>query len=157
MESTLSIVFADDGHPEDGHHGVADELLDRAAPGLDRRRSDGEIGLQDDPESLRVKQLAHGCGAHHVGEEDGDELAFLASDDYLDWRGAARAEPRILGESSAAFPADGAEIGAAFRTEPGVVPDRERADLALAHHLLKSTLADSGSRSGPDLPPCHGD
>ena len=62
---------------EDGHHRPADELLDRAAFGLDLPRHRREVVADQGAEILRVP-LLRPCGrADDVGEEDGHELQHL--------------------------------------------------------------------------------
>ncbi len=64
-------------NPEDGHDGVADELLDRAAVAFDRGTHRVEVALHDVSERFRVECLTHGCRADHVAEHDRDGLANL--------------------------------------------------------------------------------
>jgi hypothetical protein len=63
------------GNAEHRHHGVADELLYRAAVAFDHRAHLGEIALDDLAEGLRVELLAEGGRAGYVAEEDGDRLS----------------------------------------------------------------------------------
>ena len=78
----LGVVLVRNRGTEHGHHGVADELLDRAAEALE---------LVAQPRVIRPEQRAHLLGIHalgargkadEVGEEDGHDLALL--------------EPRVL-------------------------------------------------------------
>ena len=48
------------GHAEDGDHGVADELLDGAAVGLDDAASGRVVAAQEGVDELRVVALARG-------------------------------------------------------------------------------------------------
>ncbi len=52
------IVLVQDGSPEDGHHGVADELLDRAAVALERRSHLVVVARHHAPHQLGVAHLA---------------------------------------------------------------------------------------------------
>jgi hypothetical protein len=65
------------GHAEDGHHRVADELLDRAALALDLLRHRLEVVAHHRPHVLRVHLLGARGRADDVGEEDRDELERL--------------------------------------------------------------------------------
>ena len=53
----LGVVLVQYGHAEDGDHGVADELLDRAAVGLHRRAGDGVVAAQEGVDQLGVVAL----------------------------------------------------------------------------------------------------
>ena len=64
---------------EDGHDGVADELLDHPAVGLDRRLPAGEARVDDGAGVLRVQPLGHDGEVDEVGEENADQLALLAA------------------------------------------------------------------------------
>jgi hypothetical protein len=52
------IVLVEDRHPKDGHDGITDELLDRAAVALDDRLHPLEVPGKQRPERLRVELLA---------------------------------------------------------------------------------------------------
>ena len=73
------IVLVRERRAEQRHHGIADELLDCAAVALQ---------LLTQPRVVRRKQRAHVFGIHllcarretnQIGEEDSDDLPFLAS------------------------------------------------------------------------------
>ena len=66
-------------YPEDRHHGVADELLDRAAVPLDDRLHPLEVVREQRPQPLRVKRLAERGRPSYVAEQDRDCLALLTS------------------------------------------------------------------------------
>jgi len=76
----LGVVLVCDGRAPDGHHGVADELLDRTAVALDHRPRRVEIAGEQLPRVLRVARLGEGREADQVGEEDGDEPALCRPD-----------------------------------------------------------------------------
>ena len=65
-------------HAEHGHHGVADELLDRAALGLDLGPHGLEVALHHVAQAFRVEPVGQARRPRNVAEQDGDELAFLA-------------------------------------------------------------------------------
>jgi hypothetical protein len=65
------------GNPEDSHHRVADELLDRAAVSLDDRLHALEIASKERSYRLGVERLPERRRANHVAEEDGDGLSLL--------------------------------------------------------------------------------
>ena len=71
------IVLMDLGNPEDGHDGVADELLDGATVVFDRGLHRVEVAFHDVTERFRVERLTHRRRAHHVAEHDRDGLANL--------------------------------------------------------------------------------
>ena len=72
------VVLADGRHAEDGHHGVADELLDRAAVPLDRGARDVEVARHQRAQRLGVEPLAERGRAGDVAEEHGHDLPLLA-------------------------------------------------------------------------------
>ena len=76
----LGVVLVHGGHAEDADHGVADELLDRAAVGLDHLRARGvKYSAQEGVDVLRVGGLAHRREADEVAEEGGDDPALLGA------------------------------------------------------------------------------
>ena len=77
-QGALRVVLTGRRDPEDRHDGVADELLDDAAPALDHRRHRREVLGQERAELLRVELLAQRRRAGQVGEENRDELALGA-------------------------------------------------------------------------------
>ena len=60
----------------DGHHRVADELLDRAAVERDQAAARVEIAREQLARLLRVTRLGRGREADEIGEEHGDEAAL---------------------------------------------------------------------------------
>ncbi len=64
--------------PEDGHHGVAGELLDRAAVALENRPPLLEQPPDPGTQCFGVDRLAERGRADEVAEEDGDDLVRLA-------------------------------------------------------------------------------
>ena len=80
---TLRIVAVRDRRTEDRHDGVADELLDRPAEGLDLRAQPRVIAVQDPAHVLGIELLG-ACGeTHQIGEEDSHDLPLLARTDRL--------------------------------------------------------------------------
>ena len=74
----LGVVLVGDGRPEDRHHGIPDELLDRPAVELDLRPQARVVGADARPDVLGICGLRGGGEADEVAEEDGDDLALLA-------------------------------------------------------------------------------
>ena len=77
-DGALRVVLVRDGRAEDGHHRVADELLDRAAEALELRAHARVVGLEKAPHVLGVHPLRARGEADEVAEEAGDDLALLA-------------------------------------------------------------------------------
>ena len=73
----LGIVLVRDRRPEGGHHGVADELLDRAVVALDLLAQAGVVGPDTGAYVLRVLLLGGGGEPDEIAEEDGDDLPLL--------------------------------------------------------------------------------
>src|ERR671925_1927003 len=62
---------------EDGHDGISDELLDRAAEPLELSFEEGVVGLGGGPHLLGVGVMSTGGEAHYVHEQDRDDFALL--------------------------------------------------------------------------------
>jgi hypothetical protein len=71
------VVLVRDRHAEDGHHGVADELLDAAAVTLDDVLHALEVAREQPSECLRVGRLTQRRRASDVAEQDGHGLPLL--------------------------------------------------------------------------------
>ena len=140
-DGALGVVLVRDRGAEDRHHGVADELLDRAAEALE---------LVAEPSVVRAEQRAHLLGIHllgargeadEVGEEHRHDLALL--------------EPRLLGrlERRAARVAEAGSLrvllAAARARDHGRKPTPPR---ALAESDPRGACA--GRRPLPPLGPC---
>ena len=69
------VLVRDRGAPE-GHHGIADELLDGAAVAFDDGAGGVEVAGQKLARVLGVASLRGGREADEVGEEDADEPAL---------------------------------------------------------------------------------
>ena len=73
------IVFVGDGRAEDGHHGVADILLDGTAVAMDLARHRGEEAGQQRAHILGVEPLGERGRAGDVREEHGDDSPLLGA------------------------------------------------------------------------------
>jgi hypothetical protein len=98
-DRSLRVVLVCDGSAEDGHDGIADELLHGAAEALDLRAQAREVGREHAADVLGVELLGAAGEPDEVGEEHGDDLALLAACVVLGReRGSAVvAEARALG------------------------------------------------------------
>src|SRR6185312_3202119 len=65
-------------HAKNGHDGVADELLHRAATGLDDRLHPFEVAGQQSLQGLGVDRLPQHGRTDHIAEHDRDDLAVHA-------------------------------------------------------------------------------
>ncbi len=102
------VVLVHDRDAEDGHHCVADELLDGAAVALDDLPHPLEIAGEERAQRLGIGRLPELGRAGHVAEEDGDCLALLARGRRRrHGRAALEAELRALGKLVPAGSADG--------------------------------------------------
>ena len=72
----LRVVLVHGGHAEDANHGIADELLDCAAVGLDCLGGADKVIAEQSVDVLGVSALAHCCEGDEVAEECCDDLAF---------------------------------------------------------------------------------
>jgi hypothetical protein len=70
------VVLVRRRNPEDGHHGVADELLDAAPVTLDDLLHSIEVASQQCAEGLRIGRLTHRGRADDVAEEHRHDLAL---------------------------------------------------------------------------------
>ncbi len=96
-DGTKSIVLVRHGDPEDRHHRVADELLDRPTVTLDDRSQVLEVAAHARTERLRIRRFAERGRADEIAEENGDDLALLARRFGDGERGSARtAETRVV-------------------------------------------------------------
>ena len=77
MEGALGVVLEGRGRAEDGHHRIADELLDRAAGELDLLAHRVVEPLELYPHALRVSIACVRGRPDEVGEENRDELALF--------------------------------------------------------------------------------
>ena len=74
----LGVVLVGGRRPEERHHGIADELLDRAAVALELGADARVVGTEDRLDVLRVERLRPRREAHEVAEDDRDDLALAA-------------------------------------------------------------------------------
>ena len=77
---TIGVVLVGDGRPEEGDDGVAENLVDAAAEGLDLAHEGLEVRLDEPGHGLGVEVLGERCVADEVGEQHGDDPAFLDRD-----------------------------------------------------------------------------
>ena len=75
-DSALGIVLMRGRCSEEGHHRIADELLDRAAVSLELRADAFVVRPQKRLHVLRIHRLGTGREPHEIAEDDGDDLAF---------------------------------------------------------------------------------
>ena len=99
------VVLVDAWDAEDGHDGVADELLDRAVVTLDDGAHLVEVADHDPPHRLWVEPLAQPRGAGHVGEDHRDGLAHLVRHRIVSHDGSLRTAPSMLRGRHVAGPA----------------------------------------------------
>ena len=81
--SAESIVLVDRWNTERRHHGVSDELLDRAAVAHEDLLHLVEIAGDHAAEGLRIHLLAESRGTRQVAEDQGHGLPCLGRDDRL--------------------------------------------------------------------------
>jgi hypothetical protein len=93
---------------EQSHQPVAGELVDGAAVTLHHGRGTVEQLVHDLLEPLGIQRGRQLHRTHHIGEQDGDLLAFADRSIRSDGRTAAVAESRV-----------GAQISATRRTQRG--------------------------------------
>jgi hypothetical protein len=104
-QAALGIVLVRARGPEDGHHRIAHELLDKALVALDRRSHLAEeVGL-DRAHFLGIESFAEGREPDQVREQDGDGAAVTLGRSGCRGRGRGSA-----GEPGSALGAKG-EIG----------------------------------------------
>ena len=97
-EGTKRVVLVQHGHPEDGHDGVADELLDPAAVPLESRTRLLVVRQHHAAETLGILAVAECRRARHVAEQHRDRLAHVEAEIRRRCqRVSARvAEPRVV-------------------------------------------------------------
>ena len=74
----LRIVLVRQRRPEERHHGVADELLDRAAVALELGTQALVVRAEDRLDVLGVERFGARGETDEVGEEHGHDLALAA-------------------------------------------------------------------------------
>ena len=105
------VVFVGEREAEDGHHGVTDELLDRAAVPFQHRAHPLVPARHHPAERLRIEPLAERRRLDQIAEEHGDDLAHRARRRMLtDERGGTtRTEAGVVGVLPPTMAADGHE------------------------------------------------
>ena len=73
----VGVVFVGHGSTEQGDDGVAEDLVDTPAEGLDLDDERLEVGLDEPGDGLRVEVLGECRVADDVGEQHGDDTALL--------------------------------------------------------------------------------
>ncbi len=73
----LRVVLVGDGRPEDRHHSIADELLDRPAVELELTPQERVVRADAGTDIFGIHGFRGGREADEVAEEDGDHLALL--------------------------------------------------------------------------------
>jgi hypothetical protein len=97
-DSAKSVVLVHHRDTEDGHDGVADELLDGAAVALDGLPHGAEVVGHDAPRRLGVEAFAHCGGAGDIAEDNRHRLPNLSGSRRGDELGAAgAAETKAFG------------------------------------------------------------
>ncbi len=98
-DGALGIVLAGGRRAKDGHHGVADELLHRAAVALELEADALVVAGEDRSDVLGVELFRLRREADEIGEEDADDLPLFPRPRGFGSQGrrAGVAEPGALG------------------------------------------------------------
>ena len=100
------VVLVEPGEAEDGHHGVADELLDHATVALELSSHRVEVARHHLAQRLGVERLSEACRPLQVREDDRHDLPRLLRCGRVGQLGAAgEAEACDVGVLGAAAPA----------------------------------------------------
>ena len=91
VQRALCVILLRGRRTEGRHHGIADELLDRAAGAGDLGRHRVVEAVQQGARSLRILRTGELRRAHQVGEQHGGELPLLARPFRLGNRDRTRA------------------------------------------------------------------
>ena len=149
-QGACGVVLVCGRHPERRHHGVADELLDRPALGLDLLAHRLRVGLHHLAEPFGIEALAELGRPGDVGEHDRDEPPLLPGASGGRHRLPARgAEGRIGRQRRAARGARRGELGTTVRAEPRTVGCRCAAGWAGRHGSSLWRGAMRGGRRRP--------
>ena len=76
---SLRIVFVHGGHAEDADHGIADELLDDSAVGLDHLGGASEVLAEQAVNVLGIGGLAHRREGDEIADQGADDLALFGN------------------------------------------------------------------------------
>jgi hypothetical protein len=95
-DGALGVVLMRRRRPEQRHHRVADELLDRAAVALELLAQPRVVGGKHRAHVLRVEPLSAAGEADQVDEEDGHDLALLSRPALKQQRPAVTAEAEAV-------------------------------------------------------------
>ena len=145
------VVLVDPRDTEDGHHGIADELLDRPAVALQHIPHRVEVPAHEAADGLGIETLADRGGAGDVGEEDRDGLpgrssvasAGVSGDPHA-WQKRAALEVRL---TTARTRMHDASVGRApSPSRGGVLPERRAS-------MSRVRLTDERPLDAGDQPP----
>ena len=89
-DSPVGVVLVGDGCAEEGDDGVAEDLVDATAEGLDLGDEWLEVGLDEAGHGLRIEALGERGVADEVGEQHRDDPPFLDRDRRILRRCTAR-------------------------------------------------------------------
>jgi class 3 adenylate cyclase len=112
----LGVVLVRQRGAEERHHGVADELLDRAPVALELGADTCPVRSLEGAHLFRIELLGAGGEADQVGEQDGQDLALLAGRRGFggERRGAACAEASVVRVLPSAGGADNHAVAASI-------------------------------------------
>ena len=117
----LGVVLVRQRRAEEGHDGVADELLHGAAVALELGLHPGVVGRQHPADVLGVELLCAAGEPDQVGEQHGDDLALLEDGRLglagLEGGAAGGAEGQAEGDHLAAVPTCAPELKPAAAAE----------------------------------------
>ena len=97
MQSPLGVVLVCRWSAEAGHHGVADELLDRPAGTIDLGRHRVVEAVEESARALGIRSAGERGRADQVGEENRCQLALFLRRRRIHRRGTGVTEPSIVG------------------------------------------------------------
>ena len=118
---TLRVIFGRDWSAPDGHHCIADELLDRAAIKLDDPAARLEVARQKLAHLLRVLRLRERGETDQIGEQNRDQAALCQRSHSRRCRNSRLRNP--LGEPGSALDAE--EIIGAIGAATGWAGERQ--------------------------------
>ena len=96
----LGVVFVGDGRPEQGHDGVADDLVDLTPEGGDVGDESLEAAVDEVLHVLGVGRLGEGGEPDQIGEQDRGDAPLVGPDH--EGVAAGRAEPGLVRRGRAA-------------------------------------------------------
>ena len=146
-DRAFGVVVVRDRRAPDGHHGVADELLDRAAVAADDLLAMLEVARQELAHGLGVAALGEGREPDEVGEQDRHQATLRDGRRGSVWTACGRSHP--VPRSGAGVPHVAAESGAVDERCPATRASRRhrRSALRTEPRVGWGCLAAGGSRS----------